>query len=95
MYDNMRKHAPWWMAILLLLMLSPLWHILDLCLHAAIVTENTEIVLIAKLLPVYAVITVVCIYLAYPRNKTCAYILLTLLAMSYAGLYWWAKTILE
>lgn len=92
--DNQESlRTPRWVLALVIVMLLPLYPVLEKAFAAAKESDNAEMMMLGKYLPGFAVIAAVCVYYAYSRNRTAAWIVLAMWALTYIALYWWGCAI--
>lgn len=88
MNDDSRP-TPLWLVPILLLLLLPLWPVIDMLDSGALSVGNDFVKLLAHLLPLFAIGDIVCAWMVYRRDKFIFGLLLFLLILCYGFSYWW------
>ncbi len=82
MQSNSR--APWWLTLLLIIMLTPLLFFLGVSEAAP---DGTPLKMLLWFYPTFCVADAVCAWLCYPQRKEVTWILIGIMALSHLGIY--------
>lgn len=83
-----RRKAPWWMTLISLVMLLPLALILTAsATSSGTAEESSSVSLIARVFPFFALSAAGLAWYSYPERPAVSWILLAVLALSYAAMY--------
>ncbi|MCC8114805.1 MAG: hypothetical protein LIP03_12620 [Bacteroidales bacterium] len=79
-----KRHAPWWMTVLILVLMSPV-----LAFPSMISSAGTPVPdALLWLYPAYVLASGICAWMCFPQRPAITWIILALLLLSNAGMLW-------
>jgi len=76
--------APWWLKLLLILMLTPLLFLIGVSDAAP---DGSPLKTLLRMYPAFCITDAICALICYPQRKEITWILIILMALSHAGIY--------
>lgn len=76
--------TPWWFTLIIIIVSVPMFSFLY---FVSATPDGSEARMLAWLYPAYIVIAAVCSWICYPDRRALAWILVTLMALSDAGMW--------
>lgn len=74
----------WWLAILLIFMLTPIFFFISVALEAPV---GSALRMLVWFYPAFCIADAVCAWICYPQRKEVAWILIALMALGHIGIY--------